>query len=162
MKNTFVVSITIFILAGCVSVNLPGSKAERADNVNFQEPAHPFQSLTVRGTDKAWVSKETGNTISYTSDCNNPSDPNLEQLQMDSLNAMSDLKIVSTTELDFNNRSARLATADGTLDGVPVKMTLLVFKKNNCNFTLSYGGVTKNFSAEHNHFEDFKRGFQAP
>lgn len=81
---------------------------------------------------------------------------------MDSLNAISDMEILTTEELMFNGRSARQSIAQGTLDGVPVKMSLLVFKKNNCNFTLSYGGVAKHFSNELKHFDDFKSQFRAP
>ncbi|BEV69742.1 hypothetical protein AB1A81_15635 [Bdellovibrio bacteriovorus] len=160
MKNIFVCCILSLLFVGCVSVNLPGRKSVPAKGVEFSSPGSPFKSIDAGNSDKAWLSSSTGNTISFVSDCGG-ADPSLQQMETESLAALSNLDVKSDT-LMFNGREARQSVATGTVDGIPVQLSLLVFKKNNCNYTLSYGGVQKQFAAELKHFEDFKAQFKAP
>lgn len=160
MKNIFVVCILSALVVSCVSVNLPGRKSVPAKGVEFSSPASPFKSIDAANSDKAWLSSSTGNTISFVSDCGG-ADPSLQQMETESLAALSNLDVKSDT-LMFNGREARQSVATGTVDGIAVQLALLVFKKNNCNYTLSYGGVQKQFAAEQKHFEDFKAQFKAP
>ena len=152
----------ILLLGGCVSIELPGSKSKPAQNVAYNPPHAPFRDLKGGGFDKAWLSEKTGNTIAYISDCGNGNDPSLQQIEAESLSSLNNLQTLSSEEVSFNGRAALSSTSAGTLDGVPVRLSLLVFKKNGCNFTLSYGGTEKQFSSEVSQFEDFKRNFKAP
>lgn len=160
MRNFFVVCIMSLLVASCISVNLPGRKSVPATGVEYSAPGAPFKSIDAAGSDKAWLSSDTGNTISFISDCGG-SDPSLQQMETESLAALSNLDVKSDT-LMFNGREARSSVAQGTVDGIAVRLALLVFKKNNCNYTLSYGGVEKNFAPEQKHFEEFKAQFKAP
>jgi hypothetical protein len=133
-----------------------------AKDVQFQVPEKPFQEIKVLTADKAWLSAETGNTISFLSECNGNVDPTLEQLQNESLTVLDKLKILQAKNLEFNGREALRTEAQGEVDGVPVKMELLIFKKNNCNYTLSFGGVLKRFNTEKKYFDKFTESFKAP
>ena len=75
---------------------------------------------------------------------------------------MNNLRIVSTENLQYNGREARQTISTGEVDGVPVQLALLIFKKNGCNYTLSYGGIQKQFTTELRQFEKFKTEFKAP
>lgn len=152
----------LLLLTSCVSVQLPGSKITSAKDVEFNSPGSPFNEIKRGNTDKAWLSEKTGNTISYFSECGGSSEPSLQQLENDSLAALIDLQTESSQELTFNGRAAQQSVSSGKIDGVPVKVALLVFKKNGCNYTLTYGGVAKNFSSELKQFEEFKQHFKAP
>lgn len=146
----------------CVSVSLPKASGKKATNLEFSAPAAPFQAIKTESADAAWLSAKTGNTISYLSDCESPIDPSVKQIESESLSALTNLKIESSDEIPYNGRQAAVSVASGAVDGVPVKMKLLVFKKNNCNYTLTYAGVEKNFSAEVKEFNRFIQSFKAP
>lgn len=133
-----------------------------AKDVEFKNPQAPFKEITISNSDKAWLSDKTGNTISYSSECGGNSELSLQQLETDSLSALSSLEIMKVEEFTYNSRAARQSLAQGQIDGVPVQIALLVFKKNGCNFTLSYGGTKKNFEAEKHFFDIFKDNFKAP
>jgi len=165
MKNHLYRSLIFFFfavgLSNCVSVNLPSSSGSPAKDVKFDAPASPFEDMKVKTADKAWISKNTGNTISFLSDCNSSSDPTLQQLQSESLAVLDNLKVLDSKDSDFNGRESNSTFAQGEVDGVPVKTEILVFKKNGCNFTLSYGGVLSRFEAEKKFFDKFKESFKA-
>ncbi len=160
MKNHLV--IATFLLSGCVTVDVAPKKTESAQNVMYTDPALPFKSSPNKSTDRLWISTTSGNTISYLSECGNPQEPTLEQLENEALGSLIDLKILSSEKIDYNNREALKTIAEGKVDGVKVKMNLLTLKKNNCNYTLVYGGVVKNFDAEQSYFQTFIKSFKAP
>jgi hypothetical protein len=150
------------LLTSCVSVELPGNKVTSAKGVEYQDPGGSYEEIKAKNADKTWLSKKSGNTISYLSECGNTADPSLQSIESDSLSALSNLEILKTETITFNGRGARQTVAAGTVDGVPVALSLLVFKKNGCNYTLSYGGLEKQFNGELPVFENFKKNFKAP
>lgn len=162
MRNHVFVCIMFLLLGSCVSVQLPGGKVTSAKDVSFSAPSSPFNEIKSDSSDKAWISGKTGNTISYLSECGGKNEPTLQQLESDSLSALNSLKVLKSEDTSFNGRAARQTLAQGFVDGVSVQLSLLVFKKNGCNYTLTYGGVEKNFQNELNTFENFKQNFKAP
>ncbi len=151
-----------FLLNGCVSVNLPSSSGWKAPTVEFKAPPKPFVPMENKNADKAWISEKNGNTISYLSECGSPVDPPLQQIEADTLNFLENLKIISSDSKTFNGRESLETLAQGNVDGVPVKMRVLTFKKNNCSYSLVYGGVKDKFNSEVSYFEQFLKGFKAP
>lgn len=162
MRNHLVVCIMSLLLGSCVSVQFPGGKSAPAKDVEYKAPAAPYKEITTSKADKTWLSSKTGNTISYLSECGNGSDPSLSQIENESLSALSNLEVVKSEALTYNSRAAHQTVAHGEVDGIPVQISLLVFKKNGCNYTLSYGGVKEQFASEQLSFEEFKRNFKAP
>lgn len=162
MKNHFIICILFLLLGSCVSVSLPGKKVVSATDVHFDAPPSPFKEIKMANVDKAWLSGKTANTISYFSECGNPADPSLETLETDALSAINDIDVLKSENVQYNGREARQTIVAGKLDGVPVKMSLLLLKKNGCNYTLSYGGTASQFLQEESLFENFKRNFKAP
>lgn len=146
----------------CVSVKIPTGTGTPAKDVKYSDPSSPYEQIKVISGDKAWLSATTGNTISFLSDCNGSTDPSLHQLESEPLGVLDKLKILETKTITYNGREALSTEAQGEVDGVPVKTALLIFKKNNCNYTLSYGGLLKNFDAEKKNFETFAENFKAP
>lgn len=165
MKNhhlRYLIFIWLMLTMGaCVSVKIPSGTGTPAKDLKYADPAAPFKEIKVASGDKAWLSGKTGNTISFLSDCNGSADPTLQQIEGDSLVVLDKLKILSTQNFEFNGRDALRTEAQGEVDGVPVKTLLVVFKKNGCNFTLSYGGVAKTFDSEKSYFDKFLESFKA-
>lgn len=162
MRNHTLVFAMSLLLGSCISVQLPGGKATSAQDVEYKAPPAPYKDIATSKSDKAWISSETGNTLSYLSECSVANEPSLQQMENESLSAMTHVQVLKMEEITFNGRAARLSVTKGSVDGVPVQISLLVFKKNGCNYTLSYGGLEKNFSHEEKFFDSFKESFKAP
>ena len=154
--------IIALVLCGCISVNLPNAGGHKANAIWLEAPRSPFEEIKSDTADRAWLSSKNGNTISFLSDCNNPVDPPLQQIESDSLNVLANLKIISSKNINYSGREALETTAAGQVDGVNVKMKLLTNKKNNCSYSLIYGGVTEKFDSELKFFDNFIKGFKAP
>lgn len=149
----------LFILNGCVSVKIASDKPTKSKDIEYNQPDKPFIKIDSPNADAAWVSNQLGNTISYLSECQLNSEINLEQIESDSLSIINDLEILDSKVIDYNQREAKQTTAQGKVDGVAIKIQLLSFKKNNCNYVLSFIGVGKNFDKEISIFDKFKQSF---
>jgi hypothetical protein len=143
----------------CVSVNLGPGKAVRAKNVEFTPPANPFKEMGGADTDKAWQSEVTGNVIAFFSECGS-SDPSLSALLAESLQSLNDSQVEERKDMDFNERTGLFAKAIGRVDGVPVALQILVFKKDGCNFTLTYNGKSNLVAREARQFDGFLSSFK--
>jgi hypothetical protein len=158
--------IVSFLLLGfcsaCVSVSVGGKKAHKASDVNYKSPSSPFSSIKSEGADQAWLNKNNGNTISYQSSCDDPADPPLDAIQSEILSVFGDVKVEKSDTISFNGREALSTVAQGVVDGVPTKTELLLFKKNDCTYTLSYVGVAKHFAEDQARFAQFVQSFGAP
>lgn len=152
----------ISALSGCVSVSLPSMDGKRAQEVRFTAPSSPFKSLKTDSGDGAWISTRTGNTISYVSDCAAKIDPELDQILDDSAQILEKPEVSNRASLNYNGRAAKTALVNGSLDGIPVRLKLLVFKKNDCSYTLSYTAKPSTFDTEAASFEAFLSDFKAP
>ena len=162
MKHqVYFVFIFSFILSSCVSVNLPSSTQKKAQNLQYTEPAEPFKVISDKTADLAWSSKATGNSISVLSDCTS-NDSATEQIKLDTINSLSKLKVIKDEVITYNGREALSSHVSGELDGVPVQMKVLVFKKNSCSFLISYVGVKKHFEKDLDKFNRFVEGFKVP
>lgn len=83
-------------------------------------------------------------------------------MQADAISVLEEKHSDTTTPVLFNGRQGLMIFSEGFVDGVPIKMQVLVFKRNACNYTLTYAGVAKNFSQEVSHFEQFLKSFTTP
>jgi hypothetical protein len=162
MKRQHLIYFLVLLLGACVSVNIPTSSSVKAEGTTYTEPTAPFKPIKPQQLDKVWLSEKTGNTISYLSECENAMDPSLKQIEGESLSALGKLKIESSINANFNNRESLLTTASGDVDGIPAKIKLVIFKRNNCSYTLTYAGIEKNFSAELSNFDRFVESFKVP
>lgn len=163
MKTALIIFLTTIFMAGCVTVRLGSTNSgSHAEGVTYQAPRSPFQKDDRDDVDAAWKNPKTGNVISYLSDCGDPNDPPLDHIVQGVLSALTDLKYDSNESQMFQDRAAKHVVAEGTVDGVPSKTELLVFKRNQCMYILSYVGVKKAFDADRDAFNGFLQGFRAP
>lgn len=149
--------------SACVSVNLGNKNQKKSDYVRYRSPALPYKDIRIESSDFAWQNSENGTTLSFLSVCHDPADPSLASMKDTSLRGFDNLSINQDEELTFNDRQAKKVSADGALDGVPVTIRLLIYKKNYCNYTISMVGVKKQFNnTDHNTFESFIGSFKTP
>ncbi len=153
-------AISLF-LNSCITIGV-SKDPQPAKNLELKLPGSPFTGLKAKTGDKAWISSKTNNVISYISDCAPTQDPTLDQLEQDALSGLEKIEIKQRDEINYNQRIARNTVAEGLVDGVKIKINVLSFKKNSCNYNLIYGGVADRFENEATEFKIFKENFKAP
>ncbi len=153
--------ILVLLLSGCISVKLADSKVKRAKNLNFENPKDPFDSTGIEGADKSWINKENGNTISYQSTCEEASEPTLESMLESATKDIRNKEYRLKRNFIFNQRKAIRTLVFGKVDGVSIKLDVVVFKKNNCNFILTYVALDEHFNTNKRIYDRFVRKFKA-
>lgn len=169
MKNHHAFSTHFFLLpamflslSSCVSLPFEKPNIKKSENIIFQKPQEPFVEIKSKNFDNAWLSKSSGNTISFLSECNNPIDPTIDQIEQDSISGINQIEIIQSDTLTFNQRETKNTTIRGKIDGISIKMQLIVFKKNNCSYTILYGGIETVFDSEYSIFKHFLDTFKVP
>lgn len=162
MKYTIGILFLIFILSGCVSVNVAAKKAKKSDSYVLKSPQVPFEQLKTESADLAWKSKKTNNIISLQSECNSEQETSLQNIANSAYNAFSDYKTEQENVIEYNQREALQTLVAGKVDGVPVKMKSYFFKKNECIYTITYFGTPQKFSNELQIFDQFASDFKVP
>jgi hypothetical protein len=148
-------------LPACVSVNLGSGKANRNSEVKFQAPGGDFKEISNSNADQAWQNSETGNTISFLTECPAP-DSSLEGMTDEFTSFLKGKQVKEKKEDFFNGRESLQTWIEGKLDGIPMKMQSLVFKKNGCSYLLTYVGRSKVFDKDQSAFSTFTSRFEAP
>ncbi|MCB0371022.1 MAG: hypothetical protein KDD45_16770 [Bdellovibrionales bacterium] len=157
----FIFILLLCTLPSCISIGLSKS-AEPAKDVRYTTPKSPFKEHNTKTGDRVWLSQETGNTLSYISDCSVNTDPSLESIESDALSGIENLKIISTQKQNYNDRESLDTTAEGQVDGVSIRIEVISLKKNSCNYNIIYAGKVNNFEKEISYFKNFKESFNAP
>ena len=150
------------ILGGCVSVHIAPPKAERSTGVKFEAPASPFTKAAADNVDGIWRNTKNGNAISYLSDCSDTSDPPLTSIEQGVLTGLNPYTYVAQKETKFEGRAARRSTVKGQVDGIPSIVDLLIFKRNNCIYILSYAGLEQHHETNKKSFDEFISRFKTP
>ncbi len=162
-RRSFISLLALCLLiSACVSVNIGPKKATRSEKVSFREPQSPFQALSGTKADHAWQNKGNGNSISYFSTCNDPSDPPLDAVQREMFSDIENQTVLKNEARNFNGREALMSEIEGLVDGVKTRIDLMVFKKNDCIYSISYVGVAKSFAQDMSAFTQFLENFRAP
>jgi hypothetical protein len=149
------------LLNSCISVSL-SPKITKSERVSFKAPPLPFESISSPEADQAWQDRKAGNLISFLTACKDQADPSLETIEKDLLSSVDSIKILKSESEFFDGRESHKTLAQGTVDGIPTKIQILVFKKNNCSYSLSYVGVEKSFDQDLPIFNKFLESFKAP
>lgn len=157
-------SVLIFISAiinGCVSVQIPPTIIEKAKNISHKAPASPFKYSKSKSSDQMWVSNKTASTISYFTSCS-PSEPTLKAIRTNAFASLESVEVSKEENVQINEREGLKSNIEGKLEGVPVKVQFIVFKKNSCSYHLSYVALKENFDKEVDAFTNFIKTFKAP
>lgn len=159
---TSFVTLFLFALCACVSINVQNSKYKKSTEVTYTDPAEPFEDINVAHVDKSWRNTKDGSTISYFSDCSDPTDPSLQNIFKGVISSIDDVTVIESSEITFNQRAALHSTVEGKVDGVIARFELLLFKKNSCNYILTYTAIPSAFGTNQKIFKKFVNGFRVP
>lgn len=150
------------LTTSCVSIDVEDPKIRRAQGVEVSEPNPPFSPFAQNHLDKAWKDSQTGNTISYLTECSDLHDPSHRAIRDGILSGISNATITDEEMIPFNQRQALKSTVIGSVDGISTQFEILILKKNNCIYVLTYVGMKNQFLQTYDHFSKFKKGFFAP
>ncbi|PIT99182.1 MAG: hypothetical protein COT74_09235 [Bdellovibrionales bacterium CG10_big_fil_rev_8_21_14_0_10_45_34] len=162
LRHLFVILILCTSQSACVSIGPRSSGIERSQIARVKPPGSPYSEVDRGAADAVWRSSKTSSSISYFTTCSRETDDTVEALKQNSLRALSEVQILLEERIQINKRGGLQVIASGYLDGVPVKTQLVIFKKDWCNYTLSYVGVLHNFGAEVEVFQAFVDRFEVP
>lgn len=163
--STKIILVLCFFLTFCLScISFSPSKIEKKEpqGISFSAPHNPYLEFKLETADRAWQNPQTGNTISYMSDCDGSSDQSLDTLFLSAVEGIENLKISDQRKITFNQREALETSLLGRVDGVGIQVRLIIFKKNNCTFNLSYIGSLSTFMKGYNDFVAFVKEFKVP
>lgn len=151
----------LLILTSCVSVHLQKPlQLEKSKFYSLAVPASPFTRLEQAGMDQYWRNSKNGNSISLQTACSENYDPSLQDLTYQNIQGIEEAKKLSEEKLSYNDRIAMLSNFEGTVDGIPVSIHLIAFKKNKCSYVISYFGKKNSISADLSTFEYFTKNFR--
>lgn len=148
------------MMTACVSVKIPVTAApEKATNVSAKSPPAPFKASSAANSDAMWVSSKTASTITYFTSCS-PSEPALKTIRSTAFSSLEGVDVSKEESIQINEREGLKSNIEGSLEGVPVKVQFVVFKKNSCSYHLSYVALKENFEKELDVFTNFVRNFK--
>lgn len=126
------------------------------------DPGADWRPHAEKGAQVAWRNRRAPGVIQVRSQCQEHGDSSLEQFT-DHLRIDFDAwSVVEQRFVTLVDREAVRTTVDARLDGVPVKLELVVLKKNGCLFDLSYVAVPSSFAPGLPAFERVVQGFSFP
>lgn len=154
--------ILILMLGGCVSIDLGPKHPEHAAGVKFTPPPPPFIKAEGTNVDSIWRNPKNGNAISFLSDCGDTSDPSLKSIEQGVLSGLYPYTYTTQRDIYYEGRAGRRIQVQGTVDGVPSLVDLLIFKRNNCIYILTYVGLEQHHPSDQIRYEEFIERFHAP
>jgi hypothetical protein len=162
MKSILLMAGSALALQGCALLGSDDDPVQKNTAIKLEVPPTPWREVHISSADRVWQSTETGNTIAINSMCQRYSDLSLKKLQENILAGVENLKIRTEAKTMFKGREAERVVVDGTTDGIPIVVDLLILKKNGCTYDLAYIARDKTFDQERKIFEKFLTGFNAP
>tara|TARA_B100000749_G_scaffold280894_2_gene280534 strand:+ start:29626 stop:30075 length:450 start_codon:yes stop_codon:yes gene_type:complete len=147
-------------LGGCVSINIPKSEAVKASNIQFSPPSTPYIRIDLDELDNTWKNPSNGNTISFLSNCNDPSDPSLKGIRTEIIARIENSKIENESYFNYNNRGALRSQITGRVEGVSTQFDVVILKKNSCIYIINYVGSEKSYQVDLETFNNFIEGFK--
>ncbi len=100
-----------------------------------------------------------GGAIHANATCQPREDVSLDVLTNHLLFGIEDRREESRVRLELDGRTALRTRLDGTLDGVPISLDLVVVKKDGCVYDLGLAAAPAVFPQRQPDFERFFRGF---
>ena len=100
-----------------------------------------------------------GGAIHASATCQGREDVSLDVLTNHLLFGIEDRREESRVRLELDGRTALRTRIDGTLDGVPMSLDLVVVKKDGCIYDLGLAAAPAVFAQRQRDFERFFRGF---
>ena len=162
MKKQLIATLLIiavpFFFVSCVSSILKEKPPSFSSEIRLTAPKAPFVK-TETSVFPTWKSSQTGNVISIVSDCNEGSTNKLSALHKLIEDSLEEIKIVKEETVALQNRPALLKVVTASLDGQPIEVRSVSFKRKSCGYLASLSGKPNSLLKDTDHFDRFIQGF---
>lgn len=147
---------------GCATtVQFHGNTVETGQvRYRIGNPGQGFQKVEVGENDLAYWLPEDGATIGVHSTCRDFDDVPARALLNHLLFGTTDRQLVSSETMALDGRGALHAVYELALDGVPVRLEVIVLSKDGCVFDFSLVTKPERFDRSRLGFERLVQGFE--
>lgn len=163
MKKQLVATIIIivipFFFVSCVSSIFKDKPPTFSREIKLIEPMPPFIK-TETSVYPSWKSTKSGNVIAIISDCNDVSSYKLSSLHQLIEDSLDDIKVLKEETISIQNRPTLLRVISAQLDGHPIEIESISFKKKSCGYVAYLSGKLNTLAADRLQFEQFINGFK--
>ncbi len=158
LAATLLIIASPFLMVSCVSSILKEKAPTFSKEILFKEPQSGFSKINL-SVYPAWKSSKTGNVISVVSDCNENGVASLAGLHLLITSSIEDAKTVKQDQLTFKDKPALLFVTEGYLDGQPIAIRSISFKRKDCGYVSSLSGKPSSLESDLTTFNSFNESF---
>lgn len=156
VATLFIIAVPFFFVS-CVSSLLKEKPPSFSTEIRLTAPKAPF-AKTKTSVFPAWKNSQTGNVISIVSDCNDGATNKLSALHQLVEDSLEEINIVKEETMAFQNRPALLKILTASLDGQPIEVRSVSFKRKSCGYLASLSGKPNSLLKDNVHFDNFIQG----
>lgn len=151
----------IVLFASAVALAACGKTAVTGKVVDFSHGPMPadWKKTDVKGMAVAYYHEGYGATAGVAPVCEGISDYSLESLAQQELIGIEQRETVEQTRVTVDGRDAIDWVVKGSVDGVTVKVNLVVFRKDGCVYDLNLVSRPDSFEKAREDFRSFVSGF---
>lgn len=155
---TLVISTLPLIFVSCVSSLLKDAPPSFSTEIQFKAPEAPFTKYDT-SVYPSWKNTSTGNIISIISDCRPNSPYKLTNIHQVLESSLENIKVIKEENYSFQDKPAYSRVVKAQLDGEPIEINSVAFKRKSCHYVAVLSGKQNNLSVDKAHFEKFMTGF---
>ncbi len=120
-----------------------------------------WKRVEVRGGDLAFLNPQYNATITVNSTCDkNKTKYNLKALSSSLLIGIEDKRLIESREREVSSEISLQRIYEGNLSGVPIKISTVVVKRDECIYDMSYSSGRDNFGNLFGEFNEFVSRFK--
>lgn len=161
MKKQLVITLIILLIApfffgSCISSLLRDKPPVFSTEIQLTDPPRPFVK-TETSIFPSWKNTDTGNVIAIVSDCSENSSYNSKLSSLHQLieNSLDEIKIIKEETIFLKKKPALLRIINAQLDGQPIEIQSVSFKRMSCGYVASLSGKINNLTPDKPHFDQF-------
>ena len=148
-----IISLPI-LMVSCVSTILQEKAPTFSKEIQFKDPQSTFKKVN-SSVYPAWKNSKTGNVISLVSECDENYLGTLSGLHQLIIGSIEEPKTTKQESISFKQKPALLYVTEGQLDGQPIAIRSISFKRKNCGYVSSLSGRAASLAADQKSFDDF-------
>ena len=152
-----IIAVPIFFVS-CVSSLLKEKPPAFSNEIKLTPPKAPFVK-TETSVFPSWKNPQTGNVLSIVSDCNEGATSKLSTLHQLIEDSLEDVKLMKEETIALQNRPALLKVVTANLDGHPIEVHSVSFRRKSCGYLASLSGKANSLFKDTVYFESFINGF---
>lgn len=157
VATLFIIAVPFFFVS-CVSSILKERPPSFSTEIRLTAPKAPF-AKTETSVFPTWKNSQTGNVISIVSDCNDGATNKLSTLHQLIEDSLEEINVVKEETMALQNRPALLKILTASLDGQPIEVRSVSFKRKSCGYLASLSGKPNSLLKDTVHFDHFIQSF---